>query len=311
MASRCFTPFKVAAVRVTLLDSCGQPSDAECSAVSSTGIITIEQTANYEERQEFFVKNADGKFCVQRTDPPILKWLDMTYTFCDVDPELVNFLTGQGLIMSDADEPVAIGNSWRTNDSFTVNYAFEGWTRVAAQPDCDDGELYGYVIFPWNVEGTMSDVTYENGAANFVVTARTQVGSGWGVGPYNVIASEAAATLGDPLPLLTAIEDDEHRRMFTTFLAPPSGQCGCYDATPAALTFTDSGVLEGTVTLPLAADFPNVFPGTIDWGDMSTTAVTTGPTSVHTYAGAGSYVVTFTPDGYSSPIWASASTPIA
>jgi hypothetical protein len=309
MATRCFTPFKVAAVRVTLLDSCGRFEDTACSSISTNGIITIEQTANYEDRVEFYVKNGDGQFCVQRTDPQLLKWIDVTYTFCEVDPELVNFMTGQTVILSDADTPAAIGNSWKTNDASLVNFAFEGWTRVAAQPDCEQGELFGYVIFPWNVEGTMGDVTYENGAANFVVTARTQVGSAWDVGPYSVYSSEATATLGDPLPLLTAIESDEHRRMFTTYLAPPDGACGCIDATPT-LAFADTGTLIGTVTIP-TEPFDTVLPATVDWGDTNTSVVTTGPTANHTYAIAGTYTVTLRPNDFSAPVFTSAATPIA
>lgn len=309
MPTRCFTPFKVAAARVTLLDNCGQPSDAECSYVATDGIISIAQTGNYEDRVEFYVKNGDGVFCVQRTDPPILKWLDLTYTFCNVDPDLVFFTTGQSLVMSDADVPVAIGNDWDTNNASLVNFAFEGWTRVAAVADCEDGELFGYVIFPYNVEGTMSDVTYENAAANFVVTARTAVGSNWGVGPYSVIKSEAAATLNDPLPLLTPIGSQNHRRFFTTYMPPPNTGCGCQDATPV-LTFTNSGALEGTVTFPVITG-QTLLPAIVDWGDTNTTTVTVGTTSVHTYAMAGSYTATFTPTEVSAPVWESASTPIA
>ena len=306
MASRCFTPFKVPIARVTALDSCGRVSDAECAQVVTDGIISIAQTGNYEDRVEFYVKNGDGKFCVQRTDPPILKWLDITYTFCDVDPELVFFLTGQALVLNDADDPVAVGNDWETNDADTVFFAFEGWTRVAAQADCDQGELFGYVLFPFNVEGTMSDVTYENQAASFVVTARTAVGNAWGVGPYAVLKSEATLTLNDPLPLLTPVSTSTHRRMITTYMAPPVAGCGC-TAVSAPLVFADSGILMGTVTFPTGA----ALPATINWGDTSTSTATTGTTLQHTYAMAGTYTVTFVSDDVSGPIYTSAATPIA
>lgn len=310
MATRCFTPFKVPAVRVTELDSCGAPLVSACSSVATDGIITIEQTAEYEDRVEFFVKNADGKFCVQRTDPPLLKWLNMTYTFCNVDPELVTLMTKQSLIMSDADVPGAIGNAWETDDASLVNFALEAWTRVGAQPDCEDGELFGYALFPWHVEGTMGDVTYENGAANFVVTARTNVGSAWGVGPYSVYSSEAAATLGDPKPLLTAVTATEHRRMFTTFMAPPQSLCGCNGLT-FVLAFADTGVLTGTITLP-TTPYTTVLPAEVDWGDATPTeTVTTGPTASHVYAMAGTYTVTLKPREFSSGYFVSAATAIA
>lgn len=309
MATRCFTPFKVAVVRITALDSCGRVSAAECSQVATDGVISVAQTGNYEDRVEFYVKNGDGVFCVQRTDPPILKWLDNTYTFCNVDPDLVFLMTGQALVLNDADTPAAVGNDWETNNASLVNFAFEGWTRVAAQADCDQGELFGYVLYPWNVEGTMSDVTYENGAANFVVTARTAVGGQWGVGPYSVIASEATATLGEPLPLLTPVSTSTHRRMITTYLPPPLTGCGCQDATPV-LTFADSGTLMGTVTFPVITG-QVLLPATIDWGDTTTTVVTSGTNSQHTYGMAGTYTATFTPNDHSAPVWTSAATPIA
>ncbi len=308
MSSRCFTPFKVPRVRITELDACGTPLAGECASVTTDGIITIEQTAEYEDREEFFVKNADGKFCVQRTNAPILKWLNMTYTFCNVDPELVYLLTKQTLILSDADEPQAIGNTWETNDADLVNFGFEAWTRVAAVDDCPE-ELFGYALWPWNIEGTMGDVTYENGAANFVVTSRTSVGSNWGVGPYSVIASEATATLGDPLPLLTAVTATEHRRMFTTFLAPPVSGCGCGPLS-FPLAFVDSGVLTGQITLP-TTPYATVLPAEVAWGDTMKTTVTSGPTASHVYAAPASYTVTLFPRSFSSQPFVSASTPIA
>lgn len=308
MSSRCFTPFKVPTVRITELDACGTPLVGSCSSVTTDGIITIEQTAEYEDREEFFVKNADGKFCVQRTNAPILKWLNMTYTFCNVDPELVYLLTKQTLILSDAAVPQAIGNTWETNDADLVNFGFEAWTRTAATDDCVT-ELFGYALWPWNVEGTMGDVTYENGTANFVVTSRTNVGSNWGIGPYSVIASEAVATLGNPVQLLTPVTSTEHRRMFTTFLAPPISGCGCGPLS-FPLTFADSGVLTGQVTIP-TTPYASVLPATIAWGDTTKTTVTTGPTASHVYGIAGSYVATLFPRSFSSQPFVSASTPIA
>jgi hypothetical protein len=86
---------------------------------------------------------------------------------------------------------------------------------------------YGYSLFPWVIEGTVGDLTFENGAANFVVNARTRAGSNWGTGPYNVDLSDATANLNTPIPLLTPILSNQHNRMFLTRLAPPASACGC------------------------------------------------------------------------------------
>jgi hypothetical protein len=312
MATRCFVPFKVPKVRLTLLDSCGTVDESSCSTIATDGIITIEQTATYEDRVEFFTKNADGKFCVQETDPPLLKWLDITATFCNVDPEIVTFMTGQTLVLDNGETPTAIGNDWGTDDASLVNFAFEAWTRVANQEDCAD-PLFGYAIWPWGVEGTMGDVTFQNGAANFIARWRTKVGNNWGVGPYSVQRSAAAASLGNPTALQTALASTTHRRFITTFLPPPIGGCGCIALPNPVLGFADTGTLIGTVTIPTTPYTETVLPGIIDWGDSSTTTVAVGggPTVPHTYAMAGTYTATFRSDAFSAAPWVSAATPIA
>lgn len=230
MASRCFTPFKIPRVRVTRLDACSRVVTGDCSQVVTDGIISVEMTKNYEDREEFFIKNGDGNFCVRETNPPILKWIDLVLTFCNVDPDIVNIIAGEPLITSDDEDETKIG--WATEEGSVsdVNFALEGWTRLSqASNSCSGsgGIEYGYVLFPWVVEGTIGDMTLENGVANFVVNARTHSQSLWGVGPYNVDLSDNPSTYDDPIPLLHAVSQTEHHRMFITRLAPPAASCGC------------------------------------------------------------------------------------
>lgn len=237
MTTTCYTPFKISRVRATLLSSCGQPVTGSCSTVTSNGIISIAMTKEYEARQEFFVKNGDGQFCVRETNPPELKWINLVLTFCNVDPAMVSLLSAEPLVYSDADVPVPTGFSTEEGSAATVNFALEGWTRISGQSgiECTGGVKYGYVLFPWIIEGTIGDLTHENGASNFVVNARTRSGSLWGTGPYKVGLSDATATLNNQIPLLTPIGARQHHRMFLTRLAPPAAVCGCqplYTLTP-------------------------------------------------------------------------------
>lgn len=228
MASVCFTPFKVPRVRVTRLDGCGAVVTGSCSQVVTDGIISIEMTKNYEDREEFFVKNADGRFCVRETNPPILKWIDLVFTFCNVDPDIVNIMAAEPLYTSDDAAATKIGWSTTEGSASNVNFAFEGWTRLSGLGiACTGGVEYGYTLFPWVVEGTIGDMTLENGVANFTVNARTHGDSLWGVGPYNVDLSDALGTLNDPIPMLTPILSTQHHRMFVSRLAPPAASCGC------------------------------------------------------------------------------------
>lgn len=228
MTSTCFTPFKIPRVRVTRLNSCGVVVTGSCSQVVTDGIISVEMTKNYEEREEFFVKNGDGIFCVKETSPPVLKWIDLVLTFCGVDPDIVNILAGEPLYQSNDTAATKIGWSTEENSAFNSNFAFEGWTRLAnTGVSCTGGTEYGYVLFPWVVEGTIGDMTFENNAVNFVINARTRSSSPWGVGPYNVDLSDAPGNYDTPIPMLTPISSTTHHRMFISRLAPPAAACGC------------------------------------------------------------------------------------
>ena len=235
MTSVCFTPFKLPRVRVTKLNSCGQAVTGVCSTVVTDGIISVAATKEYEDRQEFFVKNGDGLFCVRETNAPILKWINLVLTFCNVDPELVNLLTANSTVADDSAAAKKTGYNEDENSAVSSFFALEGWTRLANQGvACTGGVEYGYVLYPYIVEGTIGDVTYQNDVANFVVNARTSSGSLWGTGPYLVDLSDNTGTLDTPIPLLTPILTTQHQRMFITRKAPPDASCGCqvlFDAT--------------------------------------------------------------------------------
>lgn len=228
MPSRCYTPFKIPRVRATLLNSCGLPVTGTCSTVVSDGIISVEMTKEYEDREEFFVKNGNGDFCVRETNPPILKWINLTLTFCNVDPELVNIMTAEPLVYDDASTPNATGFNTQEGAAANANFALEGWTRLSGlTTPCTGGVEYGYFLWPWIVEGTIGDMTLENGAANFVVNARTRGNSPWGTGPYMVDYSDNPAGSTTQIPLLTPILSSQQMRTFMTRLAPPTASCGC------------------------------------------------------------------------------------
>lgn len=302
MPSICYPVLRVPAVRLTKLDSCGQVVDSTCSYGVSEGIITIEQTAEYEDRQDYFTLNADAQPCITDTSPPILKWINVTLTFCQVDPELYNIATAEPLVLNDATPtPQAVGFRTRQGSVNNSNFAFEAWTRIGGSNNCADGELqYGYFLLPWVVEGTVGDLTLENGAANFTISGRTNPNSLWGTGPYDVIKLAA----GTPSPLLTAITSADHRHIQLTTLPPPDGVCGCADITPTVTVspLAGSDPLDVTLTVPTGT-----LPAYIDWDDGSPIElVTSGATVPHTYAAAGTYTVTYHSAVASGPAYTSA-----
>lgn len=303
MPSICYPVLRVPAVRLTKLDSCGEVVDSTCSMATSNGIITIEQTAELEDRQDYFTLNADAQPCITDTSPPILKWINVTITFCQVDPELYNIATAEPLVLNDATPtPVAVGFRTRQGSVNNSNFAFEAWTRIGGSNNCSDGQVqYGYFLLPWLVEGMVGDLTLENGAANFIITARTQPNSLWGVGPYNVVRN---ATTGVPGPLLVPIASGDHRHMQVTTEPPPAVTCGCGDVTP---TVTVSP-LAGSDPLLVSLTVPTgTLPAYIDWDDGSPIeSVTSGATVPHTFASPGTYTVSYFSAAASGPTYTSA-----
>jgi hypothetical protein len=140
------------------------------------------------------------------------------------------------MVADDASSPVNIGYSTDEGAVLSSNFALEGWTRISGSGvPCSGGTEYGYVLWPRVIEGTIGDLTLENGAANFVLSARTASSSPWGLGPYMVDYSDNPAGSTTQIPLLTPIRSTEHMRMFLTRLAPPTAVCGCQslpDLTP-------------------------------------------------------------------------------
>lgn len=233
MTSVCYTPFKLPTVRVTTLSSCGAVATGTCASAVTNGIISVAMTKEYEDRQEFFVKNGNGDFCVKETNPPILKWINLELTFCDVEPELLNIISAEPLVADDNNVGGGTrytGFSTQEGSAANVNFGLEGWTRVTGTnlPCTGTNAIeYGYVLFPWVAEGTIGDITFQNDTVSFVVNARTKSGSLWGVGPYFVDLSDASGTLNNQIKLLTPIGSTQHHRMFLTRLAPPTASCGC------------------------------------------------------------------------------------
>lgn len=297
--STCFSVLRLPMVRATSLNACGLPNTGTGVSILSSGLISVAMAVNQEDRQDYFTLNADAQPCITDTAPPILKWIDLTITFCGVDPRLYSLISGEPLVLDDSTTPVAIGWDTSVGSAASVNFGFEGWTRIGGTSQACVGttKSFGYFLLPWVTEGVIGDVTFENGAANFTVTARTQAGGQWGTGPYNVALSNATATLNQPIPLLTSVGAALHRRMFVTHLAPPpTAVCGGGDLPTGPLTVSATVKL-ATLTFPAGI----VLPATINWGDASApVVVTTGTTATHTYATASTFTVTMATNAYSA-----------
>lgn len=229
----CPSYVQASTARVTRLTSCGEPDlEATCGYAVSDGWIQISATPNVEDPDEFKQKNASGKYLVNQRSLPLLNWVDLTIQFQRVDFELWNMITGNPIVFNDASSPLAIGTGLTESSFATANFSLETWMNNSEE-ECDSVGLpfYGYNLWPWVVEGYVSEeVVIANDLITFTVAGRTRRGTPWDVGPYDVLLD----TAGDPSPLFEPIPTDAHWwGPIQTQIAPPEPACGC-SALPAS-----------------------------------------------------------------------------
>jgi hypothetical protein len=287
--SRCFSPVRGRAMRVTRLDGCGRPVYGDGSVGVSDGFVTIAFTANTDDGEEISVTNAAGNVCVREVPCPKFLGYSVEIEFCNADPSLFALLTGQDTVL----DPDGVAVGFRVNSDVSgcnSGFALEVWTGVpgvacdpaGGNPDANPG---GYLLLPYLQGGIFGDFTIENDAISFTITgASTKTGSGWGTGPYDVISGG---------PLATPIASGDHLHVQYTDVAPPPAECGTIpllDPVGAALT----GVT--TVVTALSVDFTPTPVGSdawyVDFGDGTWDYAEAGGTITHVYAAAGTHTYT-------------------
>lgn len=206
-------------MRITRVDECGVPITEEGNSVVTDGFVSVEYSANIEEAEEVLLKNAAGQICVLDTTCPELKWYELEMEFCRVDPDLLNIMTGNEVVVDGADESVGI--SIGTQVSCPEGFALEVWTGIAGTDGCGEGGVrpYGYFLIPWVTNAIIGDFSIENDAITLQVSARSDNGHDWGVGPYDVVMD--GETPSEESPLLTPLDPDVHLHLQKTTMAPP------------------------------------------------------------------------------------------
>ena len=278
MAGKCFPLVRGRVMRATRLDGCGRVDASGCSSITSDGFVSVAFTANVEEGDTISVTNAAGRVCVRDAPTPTLTGYTLVITFCEVNPDLYAMLTGQATVFDSGGDAVG----FRVNgdvDSSKSGFALELWSNVpgeACGTDPSAEGTFGYLLLPFIQGGVLGDFTIENGAVTFTIqNASTKTGSGWGKGPYNVVADDTGAAG----PLLEDILPGDFLHVQLTSIAPPDPACDCAPSGPKA-TGATSGT-PGTWT-PVNSYPPEAFT------DMATAGVTASPTTAWT---TGQYVV--------------------
>lgn len=226
MPTVCGSMSRMAVVRLTRLDACGAPDPGPKGTLVSSAFINVDASPVYLDPEEITQANGDGVLCVDDQGVAQLRWDALTMVVCRIDPDAINIITGNPLVVDEAVTPNTVGFRQNAALTGTANFALEVWMRVPGQAcDAEGNPTYGYWLFPYIVQARIGDWSMANAALNFTLTARTSTGSQWGTGPAAYLVRRDAVTEAAEV-LLTAIDDDDHMHFEFVTVAPPTPACG-------------------------------------------------------------------------------------
>jgi hypothetical protein len=208
-----------ATVRITRVDNCGRPVCGPDNAFVTDCFASVAMAANVTEGTNVQFTAANGRICGFRPGCPSFLGYNVTYNFFGASPEMIEIMTGSPVVLGYDGLPIGF-------DSCSIpcraGFALELWSEVLGEDVCPE-EATGdgawvYFVLPWVSNGQIGDLEIGSEGVTFSLTGATRDGGRWGVGPYDVVAQDAAGTAG---PLLTPLGSSCHRRMIVTSVAPP------------------------------------------------------------------------------------------
>lgn len=221
-AGICATPIKGSMLRLVKVDACGIPVTGTSSiVVVSKGFVQVQMSPQYEDGEEFFERTADGTPCVNQKDDPVLKRMQLTVDFCEVDPIGVAMVSSATLL--DAITPLVTGTGFVVAEGTPTNrFSMEVWQQVAGSSACDASGAQRYIYNAWPNVGAVQfqDYTIENGRSTLSFQAETRAAATqWSRGP-------GTGTKWLPTGTGGTLTNTAHWAWNITTTAPPTALCG-------------------------------------------------------------------------------------
>lgn len=206
----------------------------------SDSFITLNLKAELEQPDEFIVKLANGKLCINEIGCATLKRYTVDVTLCNADPDLFEIMGGVVKVLDYAGN--VVGYEIDQDLGSCGKFSLEFWTRVP-QGQCLAGGFgqYVYWLLPCLQNGRVGDVSIANGPLEFSFAADAIPSSAWGVGPFDTVAHDSLNTAG---PLLSTIGCQTALHVQTTTIPPPC------QANPTCVTGTIEDSDCGGKTMP-------------------------------------------------------------
>jgi hypothetical protein len=182
----CATPIKGTIYRMVKLDACGSPvTGASSIQIISKGFVQVQMDPQYEDGTEFFERTADGTPCVNQKDDPVLKRMQLTIDFCEVNT------TGASWMMSARELAVTnTGYGFAVAEGLSSNrFSLEVWQQIAGSGACNAAGTQQYIYHAWPNcgAGKVNGYTVENDKSTLQLVSETRAASvtanGWFDGP--------------------------------------------------------------------------------------------------------------------------------
>lgn len=211
MATSILKSIKGKVVRLTRLDECGDPVVGSCSTLVSECFVSVTLSGEIEAGDEYLQKSAWGDLCINDKDPDIIKWVNVSVQFAEINPDALDILTGADPIVSGGN---TIGAAWAPT-TFDGAWALEVWTKFTGEP-CTGTPDWGYFVVPFVRNGRIDgDLTIENGVMTIGVVGQGFAATNWNTSPY------AQNPFIEPFPSGSMFG------MVVTNVQPPSDTAGC------------------------------------------------------------------------------------
>lgn len=236
MTTECYAMVRGSGIRLTDLDLTGAYDDLDTRYATSKSVVSIQINEVTESGGNELIRNDDDEPRLHFVTNDTMIRYDADINFLRCDPEILRLLTGVPLAFNASGDIVGFDATTRLP---AKAFALEVWSKltgVSCVADAvaagfgefnfgegsfgdDEGSLlsrrpYGYTLFPFLKGGTIGGFTFANGLVSFNIKgARTQRGSKWGVGPYDLE--------GPYMRLMEPVSRNTAWRSFITSAQPP------------------------------------------------------------------------------------------
>lgn len=217
--------------RMVKLDTCGNPVTGTGSIqIVGKGFIQVQMEPQYEDGTEFFERTADGSVCVNQKDDPVLKRLQLTMDFCEINTTGASYMmSARELVVTNTGYGFAVAEGLSSN-----RFSLELWQQVAGAGACDPSGLQRYIYhaFPNCGASKIGSYTVENDRGTLQIICETRAAStaaniGWLDGPGSVswLPAGTVNQAGGGTGIL------DHWLFNITTVSPPTAACS-----PQAIT---------------------------------------------------------------------------